>query len=139
MAEQWTGRWEPEDSDSAPGIVPLVLGARVETSHRDRCVLAVVTGALDMTSVTGVRDRLHAHVYAGARHLVLDLSGVTFMDSVGLSLLVGLDRIVSARNGTLHLAACPAPVVELMEITSMTAAFTVHETVAEAEAATAEV
>jgi anti-sigma B factor antagonist len=131
--EHWDGR--PTAGD--PGIEPLTLGGRVTTSHGDHCVVAAVTGSLDALSVTAMRDRLHGHVYAGVQHLVLDLSRVTFVDSVGLSMLIGLRRLLATRNGTLHLAACATPVLDLMELTSLTRTFTMHDTVAEAEAASA--
>jgi anti-sigma B factor antagonist len=69
--------------------------------------------------------------------VVLDLSGVTFVDSVGLSMLIGLRRILSARGGSLHLAACSPAVAELLELTMLTRTFTLHATVAGAEAAIA--
>jgi anti-anti-sigma factor len=62
---------------------------------------------------------------------------VTFVDSVGLSMLIGLRRLLGARNGMLHLAACATPVLDLIELTSLSRAFTLHDTVAEAEAASA--
>jgi anti-sigma B factor antagonist len=135
--ETWSGEWVAADSSGSPGIEPLNLGARLASSHGDHCVVAAITGALDLSSVTAIRDRLHGHVYAGTRHLVLDLSRVTFLDSVGLSLLVGLQRILSARDGVLYLAACTVPVLDLLEVTGLTPAFTLYDTVAEAEAASA--
>ncbi|HEY0357517.1 MAG TPA: STAS domain-containing protein [Mycobacteriales bacterium] len=137
MDETWSGEWVAADSSGAPGIEPLHIGARLASSHGDHCVVATVTGALDLASVTAIRDRLHGHVYAGTRHLVLDLSGVTFLDSVGLSLLIGLQRLLSGRDGTLHLAACAVPVLELLDLTRLASTFRLYDTVAEAEAASA--
>jgi anti-sigma B factor antagonist len=95
----------------------------------------VIAGDLDLASVTTLRDRLHGHVYAGTRHLVLDLSQVGFVDSAGLSMLVGLRRILAARDGMLYLAAARPGFVELLRLTSLTRTFTLHDTVADAEAA----
>jgi anti-sigma B factor antagonist len=137
VAETWSGEWAARDSSGAPGIEPLSLGAGLETSHGDGCVVAAITGAVDLASVTALRDRLQAQVSGGTRHLVLDLSRVTFLDSVGLSMLIGLRRTLAARSGTLHLAACAAPVLDLLVVTGLTGAFTVHDTVAEAVDASA--
>jgi stage II sporulation protein AA (anti-sigma F factor antagonist) len=130
-----------EDAQSgrpgSPGIEPLYLGARLETERRDHCVVAVIAGDLDLASVTMLRDRLHGHVYAGTQHLVLDLSQVGFVDSAGLSMLVGLRRILAARGGMLHLAAGRPGFVELLRLTALTRTFTLHETVADAESAAA--
>jgi hypothetical protein len=52
-------------------------------------------------------------------------------------MLIGLRRIVAARGGELYLAACADPVLQLLEITALTVAFTIRNTVAEAVAAAA--
>jgi anti-sigma B factor antagonist len=117
------------------GIEPWSAGARLETRHRAHCVVATVTGGVELSSVTALRDRLHGHVYAGVPELVLDLAGVTFLDSAGLSMLIGLRRIMAARGGTLRLAACPPSVAEVLELTGLTRSFEVYATVADAETA----
>jgi anti-sigma B factor antagonist len=117
------------------GIEPWSAGARLETARRAHCVVATVTGGIELGSVTALRERLHGQVYAGAPQLVLDLSGVTFLDSAGLSMLVGLRRILAARGGTLRLAACSPAVVGVLHLTGLVRSFAVHESLAAAEAA----
>jgi hypothetical protein len=39
------GPGEPSEPPRPPDIEPLTLGARLETSRRDHCVVAVVSGA----------------------------------------------------------------------------------------------
>jgi len=63
---------------------------------QDRDTAVVVSGELDATTAPTLRDRL-ARVDAD-RGVVLDLSGVTFCDSVGLaSVLEATDRDVEVR------------------------------------------
>jgi anti-anti-sigma factor len=124
---------QPEPAD----VEPLYTGARLRTERRDRCVVATIVGDVDLASVTMLRDRLHGHVYAGAPHLILDLAQVSLVDSAGLSMLVGLRRILTARGGMLYLAAGRPVFLELLRITALSGSFALHDTVADAEAAVA--
>ncbi len=59
------------------------------TSSRDLdCVTVVVAGDVDLLSVATLRRCLGDALIDGCRMLVIDLSGVTFMDSAGLGALV---------------------------------------------------
>ena len=54
----------------------------------DGGVLLTVAGELDIATVPVVRERLSAIADAGARRLVVDLRGVSFMDSTGLAAFI---------------------------------------------------
>lgn len=47
-----------------------------------------VAGELDMATAPALRERLSRATAAGASALVLDLRGVTFMDSIGLAAIL---------------------------------------------------
>ncbi|WP_160330219.1 STAS domain-containing protein [Streptomyces roseifaciens] len=74
---------------------------------RDRVL--VVRGRLDLSGVPRLRERLlHVSHRPGSR-LVLDLSGVTSCDALGLGLLVATARCARYSGGDLCLVApCPA-------------------------------
>jgi anti-sigma B factor antagonist len=69
----------------------------------------------------------------GARVIVLDLRGLTFMDSTGLRLLVSADA--RARNGEYRLAIVrgPAAVQRVLELTSLDARLDVIDDPSEAD------
>jgi anti-sigma B factor antagonist len=50
--------------------------------------LIAITERLDAHTVPDARDRIDACIAAGSSRLVVDLSGVTFLDSAGLAMLV---------------------------------------------------
>jgi anti-sigma B factor antagonist len=58
-----------------------------DTPFDDDGVLLTVTGELDIATVPLVRERL-AGPAAAARRIVVDLRGVSFMDSTGLAAFV---------------------------------------------------
>src|SRR3954452_13614262 len=63
-------------------------------------------GDVDLTSGQAVREAVCEALDEGARDIVLDLSGVTFLDSTGLNSLLNTARDVDRRGAKLR---CEAP------------------------------
>ena len=64
-------------------------GVRVTEDTFDAAGLVVaVRGELDIATVPALRDRLTASIDAGKLRLVIDLSAVSFVDSVALATIV---------------------------------------------------
>ena len=78
------------------------------TVSRERgSVIVAVTGEIDISTVTGLRERLF-ELAEGGKPLMVDLNRVTFIDSAGLGALVGAARRAAAHGGSLH-AVCARP------------------------------
>ena len=75
----------------------------VELSGDAGWPLARLTGAVDLSNVEAIGARLEAAVSNRARGLVLDLSGVTYLDSTGLRLIYRLARRLGDRQQGLRL------------------------------------
>ena len=76
--------------------------------RRDRgIVIAEVTGAIDMSTVPGLRERLFGLADSG-QPLIVDLNRVTFIDSTGLGVLIATARRAHGHGGSLH-AVCSRP------------------------------
>ena len=71
------------------------------------CVIAAVTGEIDISTVGGLRERLF-ELAEGREPLIVDLDRVTFIDSAGLGALVGTSRRAAEHGGTLR-AVCTQP------------------------------
>ena len=69
--------------------------------ERRRDTLTVrITGELDHCSAPQIRRELDRMISEpGIRHLVLDLSGMTFMDSSGIGVILGRYRLMARRGG----------------------------------------
>ena len=77
--------------------------------------VVVVAGDIDLGSAPVVRDRLHGLAATGAG-VVVDLAGVTFIDSSGIHALLLSARAIDAAGGTLVVAS-PSPAVRrLLEL-----------------------
>ena len=78
------------------------------TVRRERGVVIVaVTGDVDISTVTRLRERL-SELTDGGQTLIVDLNRVTFIDSAGLGTLVGAARRAAAHGSSLH-AVCARP------------------------------
>jgi anti-sigma B factor antagonist len=94
-----------------------------------------MAGRFDASSAQGVRDRLHELIAQGHSMLVLNLSGLEFIDSAGLGALVSCLRRAAADGGDLRLAQVPAFCRSIFELTRLTRVFQVGQSEEEAVAA----
>jgi anti-sigma B factor antagonist len=70
-------------------------------------------------------------------HLIIDFSGVPFIDSSGLGSLVGAHISAQKARRKLSFAGMNTQVITLLEMTRIRGMFSIYETVQEAEAAPA--
>lgn len=85
-------------------------------------VVVAVTGEVDITVADRFRQCLLAQVDDGRRMIVIDLSGLRFMDSSGLSALIDARRRVGT-EGTITIRE-PTPMVrQLLEVTGAAGLF----------------
>ena len=68
-------------------------------------LIAVLSGGLDGTRATALREQLLGMLRPAASRLVLDLSLVSHVDAGGLAVLVGTERRARLLGGSLRLAA----------------------------------
>jgi anti-sigma B factor antagonist len=109
-------------------VQPLTVTAR---GAGDRTVVEL-RGELDIANSEDLRERLRAIRRSHGERLILDLSGLEFMDSHGLSVIINCYKAAVAAGGDLALAA-PRPVVRrTLEITGLHRRITVVGTVQEA-------
>jgi anti-sigma B factor antagonist len=95
---------------------------------QERVVLAA-SGALNAVSAPTFRAHLNAIVSEGRSELVVDLSGVSFMDSSGLAALVSGLKTARSTGGTLKLAGPQAQARLVFELTLMDQVFQIYESV----------
>ncbi len=92
-------------------------------------------GEVDVASVAALRERLVELAVEGRVHVVLDLNGVSFLDSMGLGAIIATRRKFKSLGGQLVLA-CSAPVIlKLLRLTSLDKVVPLYATVDEALAA----
>lgn len=90
------------------------------------------TGRLDLTAAPDLRDLVTATVQAGRSRVVIDLSGVAFMDSSGLGALIGALKIARQAGGDLRIADLGDQVATVMELTQMHRVLRAYDSVEQA-------
>ncbi len=97
--------------------------------------LFVLYGEVDLHVAPELRDRLTAAIEEDAEFVVLDLSRVTFMDSMALGVLLGALKRLRPRGGELRLIVPNSDLRRIFEITLLDQVFTLNATRNEALAA----
>ncbi|MBC2837446.1 STAS domain-containing protein [Paragemmobacter straminiformis] len=103
------------------------------STRNDKDVVIVETTfqRLDASLAPALRAALLAPVDAGATSLVLDLSGVSFVDSSALGALIAAAKRLAAHRGFAVAGVQPA-VARLFALTHMERVFSIHPDTGEA-------
>lgn len=89
-------------------------------------------GRLDAVRSPGVEKRLLALVSEGNVRLALDLSGMSYISSLGLRVLIAVAKQVQTAGGKLALAALSDNVHQIFKIAGFSELFCVYQTLDEA-------
>ena len=95
-----------------------------------RYTVVGVTGELDVASAPSLRDKALALLNRGADALVLDLRGVTFMDSTGVGSLLRIHHRASLLGATVHFVADQPAVLRVLDAMQLRRRLHVAPTVA---------
>jgi anti-sigma B factor antagonist len=85
----------------------------------DRSVVLRGHGEIDAQSAGLLRSAARAAVDGGARHIELELAGVSFLDSSGLRTLSEVRDAASERGATLRIVSLSLPVRRILEISGV--------------------
>src|SRR3954468_23008097 len=128
---------EEETLTDAGGPGPGVSGGRESvvagTDRRDGAVVVSLAGELDLYNAEEVRRALLDTLADAPELLVVDLEGVTFIDSTALGVLIEARSRMNDRGG-FRLAAPGLEVRRALEVSGLDRHFVVHDTVADAVA-----
>ncbi|HTJ36691.1 MAG TPA: STAS domain-containing protein [Dactylosporangium sp.] len=98
------------------------------------CVVVSPAGALDVSTAPELHTLLHRTLDDGATRLVLDLSGVDFIDSTALRTLVSVHKRLRDSGG--FAIVCPhARIRRIFDLTALDRVLILTDTVDEARAA----
>ncbi len=81
--------------------------------------LVALAGEVDVSTVGQLYEQLAALQRDDVRHLVLNMSEVTFVDSAGLSVLVTLHKRMESVNGELIIFSPSAQLRRLFQLTGL--------------------
>jgi anti-sigma B factor antagonist len=99
----------------------------VDVDEYEGVVVVRARGEVDLGSAPRLRDVAVARLMAGDLILVIDLSAVDFIDSVGLGTLVAILKRARSLGGEVTLVVTSARVLRPLELTGLDAAFAIHD------------
>jgi anti-anti-sigma factor len=118
----------PEPRGAAPGV-PELSGPVAVSAAADALVITVAGPRLDEENSGTIRNAVNS---SRLGNIILDLSRVTYMSSVGTGALVSARKASAQRRGRLILAGLQPAVLEVMKVMGLSSVF---ETAPDAELA----
>jgi anti-sigma B factor antagonist len=88
-----------------------------------------LSGELDAATVPVLASAVQAQIESGRRHVVLDLGGVTFLDSSGLGQFVSHHKTLRRLGGGLRLANPSSRVMAVLNLTGLDQVFEIYPSV----------
>ena len=104
---------------------------RGRQAENDVLVIELREDNLDASNVRELKDTVQSMMHPHGR-VVLDMSGVKFVDSSGLGALISCLRLLNGRKGDFRLCAMSKSVRALFELMRMHRVFNIHDTCEEA-------
>jgi anti-sigma B factor antagonist len=105
----------------------------VQTRQTDGGVTVVApTGRLDVAGAPALKDAMNDLGRNGPPKVVIDMEGVSFVDSTGLGSVIAVLKQIRSRQGELRLAAPNQQVRVVLELTTLDKVFPYFATLEEA-------
>ncbi|MCU1688445.1 MAG: anti-anti-sigma factor [Pseudonocardiales bacterium] len=94
----------------------------------DGCAVLAIAGEVDVYTAPAFRDRL-IEMVAVDPFVVVDLTGLAFIDSTGLGVLVAGRNLALEHGGAMAFVCTQDRVLKLLRITGLDSVFDVHAAV----------
>jgi anti-sigma B factor antagonist len=109
------------------------VSLEVQTRQVDNGVTVVApTGRLDVAGAPALKDAISEALKNGQPRVVLDMEGISFVDSTGLGSVIAALKQIRSSQGDLRLAAPNQQVRVVLELTTLDRVFPYYSTVEEA-------
>jgi anti-anti-sigma factor len=82
-------------------------------------VVVTIRGEVDLATAPQLESSIQRAFTAGPEAVVLDLDGLTFIDSSGLRVLVALSKDARSRNASLTLRNVPRHAQRVLDLTGL--------------------
>ena len=100
--------------------------AQLIRNNPTQIYLIEIIGRIDGDNIMSVSQSIDEALTAGHNQIILDLSGVDFMNSAGLRTLVNAFKRVRRDSGTLNLINPSESVMRLLELVGLDSVFTIY-------------
>jgi anti-sigma B factor antagonist len=101
--------------------------AESSLNETEKVVTTQIIGAVDSTTNTEFESKLSGILKSGVKYLILNLSGVTYINSTGMGALIKFSDSYRSIGGEIALVAIPRKVVALFEMLGLISIFQIFE------------
>lgn len=103
------------------------LSLAVKTPEGSDAQVLSLGGELDIATTPTVRSAIDAAIAGGSKRIIVDLTGLNFIDSTGLGVLIGGLRRSRENGGRVVLVATEGRILRLLRVTGLVRIFQVFE------------
>jgi anti-sigma B factor antagonist len=101
---------------------------KINVRQRDGVTILEPKGKITIgVGDVALREAVHGQLDAGERNLLIDMGGVSTIDSSGVGELVSTFTSVKNRGGSLKLIHLPPKVSDILQITQLITVFEVYD------------
>jgi len=101
----------------------------IEVEHREGVPIVLLRGAATMDVSAGLRDKLIELARSRPAQIVIDLSDLEFISSVGLGAILAAHLKCRHHQGVIKLVNPKKPILELLNVTKLTKLFGIFPSV----------
>lgn|SRR5690554_3309578 len=95
------------------------MNITMNITENDQVIHAVLVGEIDAYTAPEIRKELFSKISSSGTTMKIDLSGVSYMDSTGLGIFVGLFKELKKNEGSLCLTGMSDRIKRLFDITGL--------------------
>ncbi len=96
------------------------MSLQIEFEQNRKALIVRLKGELDHHTAESVRARMEEAILQGdAKHLILSLKELTFMDSSGLGVILGRYKQIIAKGGSMIMCDLSPAVYRLFELSGL--------------------
>jgi anti-anti-sigma factor len=101
----------------------------IESTQNGPNVVLKAIGRMDAGNAQAFEEACTGWVNRGSKNLIIDMSELAYVSSMGLRAFVVIGKLLQEKGGTLRLSAVTGLVKQVFEITRLSNAFPMHESV----------
>jgi anti-anti-sigma factor len=94
--------------------------------------MMVLSGTLDAPGAMGIEQQFQKRIQDHSGNVIIELSGLDYMSSYGLRMILTAAKALHDKGGGLHLAAPNSHVMEVIRVAGYDTMFPVYETLNDA-------
>jgi anti-anti-sigma factor len=107
------------------------MDLQLSTRRDGQRAIVTVGGEVDLETASQLGEQALEALREVSPHLVVDLAGVTFMDSTGLKVLLSIRRRADLADGSFAVAGATRTVRRILALTGLDQTFTLYDSLAD--------